>query len=93
MANVQVRIPGLLRDFTDGESEFTVSASSVGTALAEAIARFPLLRAHLADEHGAPRPNVNVFHNQDLVRGEGELAAPVADGDRITILQSVSGGC
>jgi molybdopterin converting factor small subunit len=92
VATVTVWIPGLLRDFTRGEGDFTVSASTVRTALDAAITRHPLLRDHLADEHGKPRPNVNVFHNQDLVRGDAELAARVTDGDRITILQSVSGG-
>lgn len=93
MPTVQVWIPGLLRDFTSGEVEFPVSAATVGAALAAAVARHPLLRSHLADEHGQPRPNVNVFHNEELVRSERELAAPLTDGDRITILQSVSGGC
>lgn len=92
MATVKVWIPGLLRDFTSGETEFTVSADTVGGALQAAIARHPLLRSHLADEHGRPRPNVNVFHNQEMVRDEAELNGGVADGDRITILQSVSGG-
>ncbi|MGA7172796.1 MAG: MoaD/ThiS family protein [Candidatus Dormiibacterota bacterium] len=93
MPTVTVWIPGLLRDFTKGEVEFSVTAASVGQALDAALARHPLLRGHLSDEHGQPRKNVNVFHNQELVRGAAELASPVADGDRITILQSVSGGC
>jgi molybdopterin converting factor small subunit len=92
MATVTVWIPGLLRDFTNGEIEFAVSANTVGGALEAAIARHPLLRSHLADEHGHPRRHVNVFHNQDMVRDEAELDGAVADGDRITILQSVSGG-
>lgn len=92
MPKVRVWIPGLLRDFTNGEAEFPVVASSVGAALDAAIARHPLLRNHLADEHGRPRRNVNVFRNEELVRGAEELAGPVSDGDRITILQSVSGG-
>lgn len=88
----RVWIPGLLRDFTKGEGEFLVSAMSVGGALEAAVARHPTLRSHLADEHGRPRKNVNVFHNVEIVRGAEELAAPVAEGDRITILQSLSGG-
>jgi molybdopterin converting factor small subunit len=89
---VRVWIPGLLRDFTKGEVEFSVTAADVGAALDAAQQRHPLLHSHLADEHGRPRPNVNIFHNQELVRGEVGLSAPVSDGDRITILQSVSGG-
>jgi molybdopterin converting factor small subunit len=92
MPTVRVWIPGLLRDFTNGEVEFAVTATSVGAALEAAVARHPLLRSHLADEHGRPRPNVNVFHNNEMVRGDAELASPLAEGDRITILQSVSGG-
>jgi molybdopterin converting factor small subunit len=92
MPTVRVWIPGLLRDFTNGETEFTVTATDVGAALDAAQLRHPLLRSHLADEHGRRRPNVNVFHNQEMVRGDAGLSAPVADGDRITILQSVSGG-
>jgi molybdopterin converting factor small subunit len=93
MPTVTVWIPGLLRDFTKGEVEFAVTAASVGAALDAAITRHPLLRTHLADEHGRPRKNVNIFHNEEMVRGEAELATPVAEGDRVTILQSVSGDC
>ncbi|MGH7643785.1 MAG: MoaD/ThiS family protein [Candidatus Dormibacteria bacterium] len=69
-----------------------MTVTTVQAALDAAVLRHPLLQTHLADEHGRPHKDVNVFHNQSLVRGDAELAIPVADGDRITTLQSVSGG-
>ena len=90
MAKVEVRLPSLLRPMADGHREVEVEASTVASALAGLLALYPALRVHLLDEAGAFRPHVLCFHNDTPRRGD--LDARVSAGDRITILQAVSGG-
>ena len=92
MPEVRFRLPSLLAEFAGNQRSFVVDANTVGAALDAAMDTYPLLRTHLEDEGGVQRPHVNVFFNDTEVRQLSSLAAPVRDGDEITIIQSVSGG-
>lgn len=61
-------------------------------ALKDAFTRLPALRVHVYDETGALRPHVLCFVNGVNTRFEDGPGARLRDGDRITILQAVSGG-
>ena len=89
---VAVHIPGTLRDYCEGASKLTVSASSVRIALEELERSHPNLHRRICDETGAVRRHINIFVNTDNVRdGEG-LETRLSPGDDITILPAVSGG-
>ena len=47
---------------------------------------------HLFDETGGFRQHVLCFHNETNLRWLESDEVPVADGDRLTVLQAVSGG-
>jgi MoaD family protein len=87
-----VRIPASLRAFTDNQAEVVVEGKTVGEVLDNLTARHPALRSRILDENGAPRRYVNVFHNEEDIRFEKELATPVADGDRLTLVPAIAGG-
>ena len=73
--------------------EVPVEARDVAAALGSLTTRFPLLRRHLFDERGLLRPHVNVYLNQDEVRGlPAGVATPLRNGDVLLILPSVAGG-
>jgi molybdopterin converting factor small subunit len=44
------------------------------------------------DDKGAVRRYVNVFLNDEDIRFLQELATPVADGDRLTLIPAIAGG-
>jgi molybdopterin converting factor small subunit len=73
----------MLRAFAGGAATIAV------VALVEAHAA---LRVHLFDEAGSLRPHVLCFHNGTNTRWRESLDAPLHDGDRLTIMQAVSGG-
>ena len=90
---VHVTIPSLLRDCAGGRTRFVIDG---GATLAEALhalrETYPLLRAHVWDDLGKLRPHVLIFHNDQGVRWMKSLDVPLRDGDRVQIVQAVSGG-
>ncbi len=88
---VTLVLPVLLRDIV-GSVELRVHASTLEEALEEAYRRCPALRFHLCEKNGTFRAHVLCFHNDVNTRDMKSLDVPVAAGDRISILQAVSGG-
>jgi molybdopterin synthase sulfur carrier subunit len=89
---VPVSIPGLLRDCTGGRATVTVDAATIAGAMAALLRDFPLLRVHLFDEQMQLRKHVLVFHNDESTKRLPSLDVPLREGDRLTIVQAVSGG-
>lgn len=52
----------------------------------------PGIGFYLCDERGRLRPHVNVFIGNAMVRDRRQLSDAVAAGDKISILQALSGG-
>lgn len=89
---VTVRIPTPLRSFTRGQEEVRVTGSTVGDVLRSLESSCPGISARLLDESGRVRRYVNIFHNDEDIRFLQDLATPVAEADRITIVPAVAGG-
>ena len=88
---IEVRIPTILRTYTDGAK--TVEGS--GTTLAELIddleTRHAGIKERLVDGDQLRR-FVNVYLNDEDVRFLDSIDTKVADGDNVTILPAVAGG-
>lgn len=89
MARVEVTIPSMLARIVSGERLFAVEAADLDGVLEAIFLRHPELRVHVLDEQGALRRHVTLFHNDVAVR---DRRSTVADGDRVAVLQAVSGG-
>ena len=81
---IEVRIPTILRTYTGGEKSIEGTGSTLD-------GRYGGLRERLVDSAGLRR-FVNVYLNDEDVRFLGGLAAPVSDGDTVTVLPAVAGG-
>ncbi|MFF0725757.1 MoaD/ThiS family protein [Streptomyces sp. NPDC004134] len=88
---IEVRIPTILRSYTDGEK----AVQGDGTTLAELIddleSRHTGIRARLVDGDDLRR-FVNVYLNDEDVRFLDGIATKLTDGDSVTILPAVAGG-
>lgn len=91
MAAVTIVLPRMLADVL-GERTFQVQATTVAGAMEAAYARIPQLRHHLCDERGDFRTHVLCVHNGVTTRESGGLKGRLKDGDKIQILQAISGG-
>jgi molybdopterin synthase sulfur carrier subunit len=89
---IDVRIPTILRSYTDGQKAVTGTGDTIAELLADLDAKHPGLRARLITEEGALHRFVNVYINDEDVRFLGSLEAKLADGDTVTILPAVAGG-
>ena len=90
--SVNVKIPTQLRAATDGEAVAAVEGATVGEVLDALYERFGELKSRIADDDGLRR-FVNVYVGGEDIRFLEGLDTPVADGDEVTILPAVAGGC
>jgi len=88
---VEVRIPTILRPYTAGEKAVEGAGATLDELIADLESRHPGLRERLV-ENDQLRRFVNVYLNDEDVRFLGGLAAPVTEGDNVTILPAVAGG-
>jgi molybdopterin converting factor small subunit len=88
---VEVRIPTILRPYTAGEKAVEGSGGTLDALISDLESRHPGLRDRIV-ENDQLRRFVNVYLNDEDVRFLGGLAAPVAEGDSVTILPAVAGG-
>ncbi len=88
-------IPGYLRAFTEGEKRVPIDAPVrfLRDALDSLARKFPGVRDRVLTETGEVRPHVNIFVGTESVRYTGGLDTPIRDGEKISIVPAVSGGC
>jgi sulfur-carrier protein len=88
---IEVRIPTILRQYTDGEKAVEGTGKTLEDLFADLEERHAGLRARLVDDNGLRR-FVNVYLNDEDVRFLGGLSTELKDGDSVTILPAVAGG-
>ncbi len=88
---IEVRIPTILRTYTDGEKAVTGSGATLADLLDDLESRHSGLQARLLDA-GKLRRFVNVYLNDEDVRFLDGLATPLKEGDVVTVLPAVAGG-
>ncbi|MQA95237.1 MAG: molybdopterin synthase sulfur carrier subunit [Streptosporangiales bacterium] len=88
---IEVRIPTILRNLTDGEKAVQGKGATLGELFTDLEARHPGLSDRLVEGPGLRR-FVNVYLNDEDVRFLGGLDTPVTDGDTVTVLPAVAGG-
>lgn len=93
---IEVRIPTILRTYTDGER----AVQSDGATVAELVDNLETAHTGIkerlveasADGTVAVRRFVNVYVNDEDIRFTGGLETAVSDGDTVVILPAVAGG-
>lgn len=86
---MQVTIPSVLQSYTRGARIVDAAGATVSALLADLDDRYPGIRFRMINEADALRPHVRIFVNRDAVT---DLAQPLAESDRVVIVQALSGG-
>jgi molybdopterin converting factor small subunit len=89
---IPVKLPSLLAHCAGGARDVMVYAGTLGECLDQLAQEYPLLKIHLFEEDGRQRPHVLFFYNEENTRWFDHLDIPLKEGDRLTVLQAVSGG-
>jgi molybdopterin synthase sulfur carrier subunit len=90
---VTVRIPTTLRPLSGGASTVAVEPGALSDVIKALDAAHPGFGDRLLDEEGALRRFVNVFVDDDDVRYLDGLDTNVPDGQTVSIIPAVAGGC
>ncbi len=88
---IEVRIPTILRTYTDDQRAVEAGGSTVAELIDDLESRHAGIKERLV-EGGDVRRFVNIYVNDEDIRFAGGLQAPVADGDTVVILPAVAGG-
>jgi molybdopterin converting factor small subunit len=88
---IEVRIPTILRTYTDGAKTVEGSGDTLRALIADLDARHPGIADRIVDDAGLRR-FVNVYLNDEDVRFLDGIDTAVADGDSVTVLPAVAGG-
>jgi len=91
-AQIEVRIPTILRPYTNGEKVVTAEANNLGELISALNTKYVGLGERLL-ENNELRRFINIYINDEDVRFMGSLAAQLKAGDSVTILPAVAGGC
>lgn len=92
MADVTVRIPGLLARFLDGDRSASVRADTLSGCLDRLVETHPELEPHLFDGQGGLRAHLQLFVDDRRVAWSDTATVELDEGTTVTILQAVSGG-
>src|SRR5258708_39554665 len=88
---IEVRIPTILRNYTDGAKSVEGSGDTLADLIADLDSRHGGLQERLVDDSGLRR-FVNVYLNDEGVRFLGGLDPPGKDGDTGTVPPPVARG-
>jgi molybdopterin converting factor small subunit len=88
-----VRIPTILRPYTDGAAEVTAEGATLAEVVADLEQNYTGISARILDDTGKLRRFVNVYVDDDDVRFAEGLATELKDGAKISIIPAVAGGC
>ncbi len=88
---VEVRVPTILRTYTDGEKAVSGEGATLSEVIDHLEGNHPGIKERLVDGEELRR-FVNVYVNDEDVRFTGGLETEVADGDQVVVLPAVAGG-
>jgi molybdopterin synthase sulfur carrier subunit len=90
--SVSVRIPTILRTYTNGESEVQADGGNLAEVLDSLDSSYPGIKGRILDDEGSIRRFVNVYVGNDDVRFLEALETSTPDGAQISVIPAVAWG-
>ena len=91
--SINVRIPTILRTYTQDQSQVTADGGTLTEVLDSLESSFPGIKARVVDEQGKLRRFVNIYVAEEDVRFSQGLDTPTPAGTQVSIIPAVAGGC
>ena len=89
---VQVNVTAMLRNLV-GAKSVDASGATVGALLENLDATYPGFKSQISDANGGLHRFVNIYLNDEDIRYLNSLDTEVKDGDVVSILPALAGGC
>ena len=90
--SVSVRIPTILRTYTNGESQVEADGATLAEVLESLDSSYPGIKGRILDDQGAIRRFVNVYVGNDDVRFLESLETTTPEGVQVSVIPAVAGG-
>jgi len=90
--SVAVRIPTILRAYTQDQSQVTAEGETLTDVLDSLESSYPGIKARVVDDQGKLRRFVNIYVAEEDVRFSSGLDTPTPDGAQVSIIPAVAGG-
>lgn len=90
---VNVRIPTPLRKYTNDQSDVEIEGSTVSQVIDNLEASHGGIKEKLVDDDGSIRRFVNIYVNDEDIRFLDGGDTEVKEGDGVTIVPAIAGGC
>jgi len=90
--SVSVRVPTILRPYTQGASEVSAEGATLTEVLDSLDTSYPGIKGRVLDDSGELRRFVNVYVDDDDVRFADGLQTSIKDGGQVSIIPAVAGG-
>ena len=93
MVTVSVKIPTSLRGLTEGADRVEGQGSTVAEVITNLDGQYPGLKNKLCDDDNQLRRFINLYANQDDIRFLDNLETGLQEGDELSIIPAIAGGC
>ena len=90
--SINVRIPTILRTYTQDQSQVTAEGATLSEVIESLEGTFPGIKARVVDEQGKLRRFVNIYVAEEDVRFAQGLDTPTPAGAQVSIIPAVAGG-
>jgi molybdopterin converting factor small subunit len=88
-----VRIPTPLRKLTKEQALVEAAGSTIREIVDDLENQFPGFKERMCDENGDLRRFVNVYVGEEDIRFMDGLDTTIPDGEQVSIIPAVAGGC
>jgi molybdopterin synthase sulfur carrier subunit len=89
---VTVRIPTPLQRLTDGKADVVINAKNISELIDALEQSHPGMKERLSDG-GKVRRFINIYVNDEDIRFADKENTALKDGDVISIVPAIAGGC
>ena len=91
--SVVVRIPTPLRKMTQNEAEVSAEGSDIASLIDNLENNYPGIKDRICDDQGEIRRFVNIYLNDEDIRFLQGQSTSLTDGDEVSIIPAIAGGC
>jgi molybdopterin synthase sulfur carrier subunit len=91
--SLSVRIPTPLRKFTNDKADVEADGATISEVIDNLENRHPGIKESLMDGSGSLRRFVNIYVNEEDIRFLDGTDTSLKQGDSVTIVPAIAGGC
>jgi len=93
LLDITIRIPSMLRSYTENREVVVVQASTPREAIGSLCSLYPELSANLTNQSGELRDFVNVFVDSKRISNhDSQFDDALEEGGTLTLMLAVAGG-